>query len=218
MKELSNACSEIFFSRVEEYIREKVKKDVTESYTCKWTTIEEAILNAVGREHNISKVDSFIDKDGTDFHGYPLDILFSRISHYVDERCGTDTRTFQDTKFRTISGYTFSTKWKYTLIIRLIRALPTTFAPIKEHLRQEAADIFCDLKQLKDITDFIKELKTFFKTNGYLQLFTTTVVLPPSKKNLSANNAKVEDEAKEDNPERKKEINENFDKTIKNHN
>ena len=213
MKELSKSCSEVFFSRVEEYIREKVKKDVTESYTCKWTTIEEAILNAVGREHNISKVDSFIDKDGTDFHGYPLDILFSRISHYVDERCGTDTSTFQDTKFRTISGYTFSTKWKYTLIIRLIRALPNTFANIKEHLRQEAADIFCDLKQLKDITDFIKELKTFFKTNGHLQLFTTVVVPPPSKKNLSANNTEVEDKSKEENPEKKKEFNEHFDKS-----
>ena len=213
MKELSNACSEIFFSRVEEYIREKVKKDITESFSCKWTTIEEAILNAVGREHNISKVDSFIDKDGTDFHGCPLDILFNRISHYVDERCGTDTSTFKDSKSRTISGYTFSTKWKYTLIIRLIRALPTTFAPIKEHLRQEAADIFCDLKQLKDITDFIKELKTFFKTNGHLQLFTTTVVPPPSNKKLSANNAKVEDETKEDSPEKKKEFNDNFEKT-----
>ena len=71
MKELSKSCSDLFFSRVEEYIREKVKKDVTESYTCKWSIIEEAILNAVGREHNITKVDSFIDKDGTDFHGYP---------------------------------------------------------------------------------------------------------------------------------------------------
>ena len=198
---------------LKEYIREKVKKDITELFSCKWTTIEEAILNAVGREHNISKVDSFIDKDGTDFHGCPLDILFNRISHYVDERCGTDTSTFKDSKSRTISGYTFSTKWKYTLIIRLIRALPTTLAPIKEHLRQEAADIFCDLKQLKDITYFIKELKTFFKTNGHLQLFTTTVVPPPSKKNLSANNTEVKDKSKEENPEKKKEFNEHFDKS-----
>ena len=53
MKELSKACSERFFSRVEKYIREKVKKDVTESFTCKWSVIEEAILNAVGREHNL---------------------------------------------------------------------------------------------------------------------------------------------------------------------
>ena len=62
MSELSKSCSDIFFSRVEEYIREKIKKDVSESYTCKWSIIEAAILNAVGREHNITKVDSFIDK------------------------------------------------------------------------------------------------------------------------------------------------------------
>ena len=77
MVSLSKSCSDIFFSRVEEHIRDKIKKDVTESFSCKWTLIEDAILNAVGREHNITKVDSFIDKDGTDFYGYPLDILFS---------------------------------------------------------------------------------------------------------------------------------------------
>ena len=171
MISLSKSCSNIFFSRVEEHIRDKIRKDVTESFSCKWTIIEDAILNAVGREHNITKVDSFIDKDGTDFYGYPLDILFNRISHYVDGVCGTDTSTFKDAKFRILSEYTFSTKWKYTLIIRLVRSLPSTFANVKEHIRQEAADIFCDIKQLKDIGDFIKDLKTFFKTNGHLQVY-----------------------------------------------
>ena len=160
----------------------------------------------MGREHNITKVDSFIDRDGTDFHGYPLDILFSRISHYVDEVCGTDLGTFKDSKFITISEYTFSVKWKYTLIIRLVRALPGTFASVKEHIRQEAADIFCDIKQLKDISDFIKELKTFFTTNGHLQQFTTVIVPPPTKKSLSANKTDIEDKSKEENPEKQKEF------------
>ena len=35
MQELSKACSPLFFSRVEENIREKVKKDVSESFTVK---------------------------------------------------------------------------------------------------------------------------------------------------------------------------------------
>jgi hypothetical protein len=172
-----------------------------------------SILNVVGREHNITKVDSFIDKDGTDFHGYPLDILFSRISHYVDEVCGTDTSTFQDSKFRTLSEYTFATRWKYILIIRLVRSLPSTFANVKEHIRQEAADIFCDIKQTKDMRDFIKELKTFFKTNGHLQQFTTVIVPAPAKKNLSANKAGIEDKSKVENPEKQKKFTELFEKS-----
>ena len=41
MAELSKACSQLFFSRVEKYIRENVKKDVSESFTCKWSMIKE---------------------------------------------------------------------------------------------------------------------------------------------------------------------------------
>ena len=39
MVSLSGACSEVFFSRVEEHIRDKIKKDVTGSFSCKWTII-----------------------------------------------------------------------------------------------------------------------------------------------------------------------------------
>ena len=213
MISLGNACGEIFFSRVQEFIREKTNKDVTESFSCKWLVIKEAILNAVGREHSIAKVDSFIDRDGTDFHGAPLDICFSRISHYVDSVCNTNTGTFKDSKDRVLSEYTFATKWKYTLIIRLVRSLPSTFASIKEHLRQEAADIFLSIKLLKDIGDFIKELKTFFTANGQLQKFTTEVVPAPSKKPLSANTSGVDDKAKVEDPEKQKKFSEIFMKT-----
>ena len=66
---------------------------------------------------------------------------------------------------------------------------------------------------MKDIGDFIKELKTYFTTNGHLQQFTTAIVPPPTKKNLSANKAGIEDKSKEENPEKQKEFNDNFDKS-----
>ena len=159
-----------------------MKKDVTEAFTCKWTVIEEAILNAVGREHNITKIDNFIDKDGTDFHGYPLDILFSHIDAYVDEVFGTNHTAFQDDKFRTISNFAFTTNWKYILIMRLVRSLPGTFSNIKEHIRQEVADILTDITKLVEISTFADNLKTFFKANGHLQQFTTVVVTPLTRK------------------------------------
>ena len=96
--------------------------------------------------------------------------------------------------------------------MRLVRALPGTFSNIKEHIRQEVADMISDIKLLKDIPDFSDTLKTHFKSNGHLQLFTTTIVPPPNKKNLSANKTGIEDESKKEDPKKQKEYKDNFEK------
>ena len=96
--------------------------------------------------------------------------------------------------------------------MRLVRALPGTFSSIKEHIRQEVADIISDIKLLKDIPDFSDALKTHFKNNGHLQLFTTTIVPPPNKKNLSANKTGIEDKSKEEDKKKQKEFKDNFEK------
>ena len=93
-----------------------------------------------------------------------------------------------------------------------MRSLPASFSNVKEHIRQEAADILCDIKETKDIGDFIKELKTFFKTNGHLQEFTTVSVPTPAKKNLSANKADIKENSKEENPEKMKNFNKLYEK------
>ena len=69
-----------------------------------------------------------------------------------------------------------------------------------------------DIKLLKDIPAFSEALKTHFKGNGHLQLFTTTIVPPPNKKNLSANNTNIEDGSKKEDPKKLEEFNENFSK------
>ena len=130
----------------------------------------------MGREQNITKINNFIDRDGTDFHGFPLEILFDKIDCYVDEVNGKDTSTFLDDKFRTVSDYTFATKWKYTLIMRLVRSLSGQFTYVKEHIQQATADILTDNTKLVDIKDFSENLKKTFKDNGNLQFFTTAIV------------------------------------------
>ena len=79
-------------------------------------------------------------------------------------------------------------------------------------MRQEAADIFCSIKLLKDIGDFIKALKTFFTANGQLQKFTTEIVPAPSKKPLSANTSGVDDKTKVEDPEKQKKFSDIFNK------
>ena len=72
----------------------------------------------------------------------------------MDEVAGNDLSSYVDTKFRTVSDYTFTTKWKYTLIMRLVRSLSGQFTYVKEHIQQEVSDVITDIKQLKDINDF----------------------------------------------------------------
>ena len=126
---------------------------------------------------------------------------------------GKDTTTYVDTKFRTVSDYTFATKWKYTLIMRLVRTLSGQFTYVKEHIQQAVADILTDITKLVDIKDFSESLKKNFKDNGNLQFFTTTVVQPPTKKNISANKAGIEDKSKEEDPEKVKEFKNKFNKS-----
>ena len=146
MNELSKSCSSLFHGRVKKYIKEQIKKDISESFSCKWSTIEAALYNAVGREQNITKVYNFIDKDGTDFNSYPLEILFDQIDDYVDNVAGKDTSSFVDTKHRTVSDYTFTTKSKYILIMRLVRSLSGELKFVEDHIQQAAADILSDIK------------------------------------------------------------------------
>ena len=141
MNELSKLCSSLFLGRVKKYIKEKTKKDISESFSCKWSIIEEALYNAVGRQQNVTKVYNFIDKDGTDFNSYPLEILFDQIDDYVDNVAGKDTSSFVDKKHRTVSDYTFTTKWKYILIMRLVRSLSGEFKFVKEHIQQAVPDM-----------------------------------------------------------------------------
>ena len=103
MHELSKFCSPLFLGRVKKYIREQTKKDISESFSCKWSIIEAALYSAMGREQNITKIYNFIDKDGTDFNNFPLELLFDQIDDYVDTVAGKDTTSFVDTKCRTVS-------------------------------------------------------------------------------------------------------------------
>ena len=96
--------------------------------------------------------------------------------------------------------------------MRLVRSLPGTFSNIKEHIRQEVADILTDITKLVEISTFADNLKTFFKANGHLQQFTTAVVTPPNKKSLSANKTGVEDKSKEEDPVKKKDFMDKFEK------
>ena len=86
-----------------------------------------------------------------------------------------------------------------------MRPLSGDFKFIKEHIQQTIADMLTDIKTLMDIQDFQKALNTAFKEKGALTIFKNQVV-KSANKNISANKAGVEKEAKKDGPENLKKF------------
>ena len=95
--------------------------------------------------------------------------------------------------------------------MRLVRSLSGEFKFVKEHIQQAVAAILSDITTLVDIKDFSAYLRETFTANGHLQQFAILVV-QPSKKNLSTNKAGIEEDSKEEDPEKKKEYLEKFNK------
>ena len=105
MKELSKSSSTVFFGRFRKYLKEKSNKGIDESFLCKWKIIEEALYSAVGREQNVTRLYNFVDKDGSDFNPYPMELLIDQVENHVNAVEGKDTTAYTDSKHRTVSVY-----------------------------------------------------------------------------------------------------------------
>ena len=112
-----------------------------------------------------------MDKKASEFHSAPLELLIDQEEDHVNAVVGKDTTAYSDSKNRTICYNTFATKWKYMLIMDIIRPLSGDFKQMKEHIQQVIADMFADIKTLIDIKDFQKALVTSFRDKGILNTF-----------------------------------------------
>ena len=101
--------------------------DVDESFQCKWRRIEKALYSAIGHEHNVTRLYNFIDKNGSDFHSSPLELLIDQVEDHVNAVVGKDTTAHIDNKHRTVSDFAFATKWKYILIMQIMRPVSGDF-------------------------------------------------------------------------------------------
>ena len=167
--------------------------------------------NAVGPEQNVTRFYNFIKKRGSDFQGAPLELLFDQVEDHVNTVVGKDTTTTIDSKFRTISKYTYATVHKYTLIMEIVETLSGEVKIIREHITQTVSDMFADMSTLVGIQDFQKTLNITFKENGQLSIFKNTVV-KGSSKNVSSNKAGITKGDEKDDPAKVKEWKDTFNK------
>ena len=112
-------------------------------------------------KHN--KVVKFFDKDFSEFHSQPLELIIDQVEHHVNSVLGKPTTVFTDLKGRTLSDFTYTLKTKYRLIFNIVRDLGGDFRQMKEYILQSIADMFDDIKTLIDISDFQKKLVTAFE-------------------------------------------------------
>ena len=154
MTELARACSKTYFARFKMHLNEALTDaDIDEDFNCKWKDIESALYKAIGREQNITRLSNFSDKDSSEFHSQPLELIIDQVDNHVNLVLGKSTTVHTDTKGRVLSDFTYTLKTKYLLIFNIVGRLGGDFKQIKEYIQQLIADMFDDIKTLIDILD-----------------------------------------------------------------
>jgi hypothetical protein len=133
----------------------------------------------VSVEQNTIRLANFYEKDYTQFHSMPMEILINYVDTHVDSVLGKSTTVISDKKGRTLCNYIYSIRQKYELIFEIARHLNDYFKIIKEHIMRKCTDIHDHLKKVVDICDFQKSLKEVFETKGVLTQFTNENVPAP---------------------------------------
>ena len=163
------------------HLQNTLDKDIDESFVCKWKDIERALYAVVGREQNVTRLYTFMDKTASEFHSAPLELLINQVENHVDSVLGKQTTTHTDSKHRVLSPFTFTLYQKYMLVMGIVRPLGGEFKLVKEYMQQVIADMFSDFKTLIDIKDFLKQLIMEFTSKGCLKTFKYENVPAPKK-------------------------------------
>ena len=102
---------------------------------------------------------NFLDKNYSEFHWQPFEILFNQVDYEVDSALGRSTEVIKDSKGRSQTDLTFALKSKYGLIFNIVKNLGGDFKQLKECILQEISDMFYDLSKLLDNPEFQTKMK-----------------------------------------------------------
>ena len=78
------------------HLKETIDEDIDEDFRCKWKDLESALYKAIGKEQNIARLYSFMDKKASEFHSAPLDLLMDPVEDHVNAVLGKDTTAYTD--------------------------------------------------------------------------------------------------------------------------
>ena len=192
MSEMKKSCSATYFDRFKMCLANELgDADVDDEFSTKWLKIEKAMHSAINKDQNTERLSNFLSKNFKSFQGSPMEILIANVGTWVDSILGTHHSDVKDSKNRTISTYTFSTMWKYTLIFNIANNLSGEHKQMKEIITKQVTKMFDDKKLLLDITDFRTTIIAELEKKGVLSNYRNDII-PAPKKGFSVNGAKVE--------------------------
>ena len=159
MTELGKATPAKFFSRFEMFLRMALDgENIQEDFSCKWFVLESSLYKAITKEQNTTRYAQFLEKDYTQFHSLPMEIIINSVDAHVDGALGKKMKVIKDSKQRTLSSYTYSIMKKHDLIFDIARHLGDDFRIIRQYISEKCTTMHDETEKVLDIG----ELHSFF--------------------------------------------------------
>jgi hypothetical protein len=201
MVELGKSTPTKFFSRFEMYLRMALEgEDIRSDFTCKWWVIEKALFKAISKEQNTIRYAHFLEKDYTQFHSLPMEILINSVDAHVYGVLGKSMKVFTDAKQRTLCNYIYSIKKKHELIFDIARHLGDNFKVIRQYISEKCTTMHDDTEKILDISELQEDFKKVFEDKGVLTQYTSENIPAPKKGTLSVSETKIKNDGKKLNP------------------
>ena len=198
MKEMEKVCEENYYDRFKFVLRSTINQEVNTEFECTWQSLEDSMTEAVGKENEVKRIYEFNKIKSSDFHSKPLDIIVTDIDCKIDESLGRSIESHTDELGRVASLYSYSTYYKYNLILGVVENLDGEFSQLKEYIEQKITQMFNDCRSLIDLAAFRTAVIDELSSKNGIKIFKSKDVPNPSITKPSVNETKVEKKKKKE--------------------
>ena len=144
INELEKVCDRNYFNRFKFNLRSIINQEVSNEFECPWQCLEDAMIQAIGKENEVKRIYELNKIKPADFHSKPLEIIVADIDSKIDDTLGRSSDSHTDEMGRVISLYSYSTYYKYNLILGVVENLDGEFSQLKEYIEQKVIKMFND--------------------------------------------------------------------------
>jgi hypothetical protein len=170
MDGMKAACKGNYYDRFRYALKIIVKREVDDNFTCLWENVESALYQAVGQENKVKRLYGFNKITASSFHGKPLEIVIASVDEKINEVWGDSQILYKNKNGKTVSIYSFTLIYKYTLILGIVENLGSDFGQVKDVIEQEITSMLENPSTLMEIPDFQKKLVQEFITRHVIEI------------------------------------------------
>ena len=185
---MEKACTPSYYARFKFALKNTIKKDVDNDFTCSWEDVESAMYSSIAQDNKVSRLHTFNEIKSSNFYGKSLELTITDVDEKVDAVWGNSEILCKDTKGRTVSAYGYTIIHKYTIILGITKHLGAEFDQVKDYIEVQITNMLENLNTLMDIQEFREKLITEFTTRNVIRIFRSKLVPQQRKaeKNVSS--------------------------------